>query len=132
LFFVERTAQITDRLYEIWVRAPPVAHHAQAGLSAMFRTDEKGKPVTLTLSAVDEDSIRVVFLAVGKTTYRPASLRPGNHIKDGAGPLGKPRVIRHYGTCVLIGQGIGAGSKSIERVMPQYYSTEVATWERST
>lgn len=132
MFFVERTAQIADRLYETWARAPPVAYHAQAGQFAMFRTDEKGKPIPLTISAVDRDSIRVVFLALGKTTSQLASLRHGNHIKDGAGPLGTPRVIRHYGTCVLIGQGVGAGSKGIERVIPQYYSTEVATWERST
>jgi ferredoxin--NADP+ reductase len=95
----------------------------------MFRIDEKGERMPLTISAVDGDSIRVVFLAVGKTTSQLASLRTGDHIKDVAGPLGKPSVIRHYGTCVLVGEGVGAGSKGIERVIPQYYSTEVATWE---
>jgi ferredoxin--NADP+ reductase len=107
LFFVQRTAQIADRLYEIWVRAPPVVHHDQAGQFAMSRTDEKGEPIPLTISAVDRDSIRVVFLAIAKTMSRLASLRPGNHINDGAVPLGTPRVIRCYGTCVLIGEGVG-------------------------
>ncbi|MCX6683020.1 MAG: hypothetical protein NTY71_08585 [Methanoregula sp.] len=83
----------------------------------------------MTISAIDGDSIHVVFLAVGKTTSQLASLRTGDHIKDVAGPLGKPSVIWHYGTCVLVGGGVGAGSKGIERVIPQYYSTEVATWE---
>jgi len=129
LLFVERTAQIADRLYEIWVRPPHVAPHAQAGQSAMFRIDEKRERIALTISAVDGDSIRVAFLAVGKTTSQLASLRTGDHIKDVARPLGKPSVIRHYGTCVLVGGGIAAGSKGIERVIPQYYSTEVATWE---
>jgi ferredoxin--NADP+ reductase len=132
LFFVERTLQIAHRLYDIWDRAPFVAQHVQAGQFAMFRTDEKGEPIPLTISAVDVDSIRVVFLAPGKIASRRGSLRHGNPIKDGAGTLGKHRVIRHRGTCERIGQGVGAGSKSIERVIPQYYSTEDATWERST
>jgi len=129
LFRIERTAQIAEGVYRMWVRAPHVAHHARAGQFAMFRIDEKGERIPLTISAVDGDSIRVVFLAVGKTTSQLASLRTGDHIKDVAGPLGKPSVIRHYGTCVLVGGGVGAGSKGIERVIPQYYSTQVATWE---
>jgi ferredoxin--NADP+ reductase len=111
------------------MRVPHVAHHAQAGQFAMFRIDEIGERIPLTISVVEGDSIRVVFLAVGKTTSRLTSLRTGDHIKDVAGPLGKPSVIRHYGTCVLVGGGVGAGSKGIERAIPQYYSTEVATWE---
>ena len=129
MFFVDSISQIADRIYDIWVRAPHVAHHAQAGQFAMFRIDEKGERIPLTISAVDRDSIRVVFLAVGKTTSQLAYLRTGDHIKDIAGPLGKPSVIRHYRTCVPVGGGVGAGSKGIERVIPQYYSTQVATWE---
>jgi ferredoxin--NADP+ reductase len=129
LFQIEATAQIAEKMYQMWVRAPHVARHAQAGQFAMFRIDEKGERIPLTISAVDGDSIRVVFLAVGKTTSQLASLRTGDHIKDVAGCLEKPSVIRHYGTCVLVDGGVGAGSKGIERVIPQYYSTKVATWE---
>jgi ferredoxin--NADP+ reductase len=68
-------------------------------------------------------------MAVGKSTYQLGALNAGDLIRDVTGPLGKPSEIRHYGTCVLVGGGIGAGSKGIERVIPQYYSTEVATWE---
>lgn len=129
MFFVERTAQIADCLYEIWVRAPHVAHHVQAGQFAMYRTDEKGGRIPLTISAVEEDSIRVVFLSIDKITSRLASLRTDDHIKDIAGSLGKPGVIRHYGTLRAHLWGVGAGSKGIERVIPQYYSTGVATWK---
>jgi ferredoxin/flavodoxin---NADP+ reductase len=129
LFQIETTAQIAEKMYQLWVRAPHVARHAQAGQFVIFRIDEQGERIPLTISAVDGDSIRVVFLVVGKTTSRLASLRTGDHIKDVAGPLGKPSVIRHYGTCVLVGGGVGAASKGIERVIPQYYSTQVATWE---
>jgi ferredoxin--NADP+ reductase len=123
---------MADHVYEMWVRAPHVACHTKEGQFLITRIDEHGEHIHLTISAVDRDSIRVVFLAEGKTTFQLASLRTGDHIKDVAGPLEKPGVIRHYETCVLVGGGIGAGSKSIERVIPQYYSTEVATWERST
>ena len=129
MFQIEATAQIAEKMYEMWVRAPHVARHAQAGQFVIFRIDEKGERIPQTISAIDGDLIRVVFLAVGKTTSQLASLRTGDHIKDVAGPLGKPSMIRHYGTGVLVGGGVGAGSKGIERVIPQYYSTEVATWE---
>lgn len=129
MFRIERTAQIAEKMYQMWVRAPHVARHAQAGQFVIFRIDEQGERIPLTISAVRGESVRVIFMAVGKTTYQLAALKAGDVIRDVAGPLGKPNVIRHYGTCVLVGGGVDAGSKGIERVIPQYYSTEVATWE---
>jgi len=97
----------------MWVRAPHVAHHAQAGQFVIFRIDENGERIPLTISAVDGDSIRVIFMAVGKTTTHLAALRAGDHIQDVAGPLGKPSEIKKFGTCVLVGGGVGTASLPI-------------------
>lgn len=97
----------------MWVNAPHVAHHAQAGQFVIFRIDEKGERIPLTISAVDGDSVRVIFMAVGKTTTHLASLAAGKHIRDVAGPLGRPSDIHHYGTCVLVGGGVGTASLPI-------------------
>ncbi len=113
LFFVEKTEQLADKVYQMWVRAPHVSHHAQAGQFVIFRIDEKGERIPLTLSATDGDSIRVIFMTVGKTTTHLASLRTGDYIRDVAGPLGRPSEIRKYGTCVLVGGGVGTASLPI-------------------
>ncbi|NMB79849.1 MAG: sulfide/dihydroorotate dehydrogenase-like FAD/NAD-binding protein [Methanomicrobiales archaeon] len=107
MFKIEKTGPIADKIYEMWVNAPHVAHHAQAGQFVIFRIDEKGERIPLTVSAVDGDSIRVVFMAIGKTTTHLASLRAGDAVQDVAGPLGKPSEIKKYGTCVLVGGGVG-------------------------
>lgn len=113
LFRIEKAEQIADKVYQMWVKAPHVAYHAQAGQFVIFRIDEKGERIPLTISAVDGDSFRVIFMAVGKTTTNLAALKTGDHIKDVAGPLGKPSEIAKYGTCVVVGGGVGTASLPI-------------------
>lgn len=113
MFFVEKTEQLADKVYQMWVRAPHVSHHAQAGQFVIFRIDEKGERIPLTISATDGDSIRVIFMTVGKTTTHLASLKTGDYIRDVAGPLGRPSEIQKYGTCILVGGGVGTASLPI-------------------
>ena len=113
MFRIEKTGPIADRVYQMWVNAPHVAHHAQAGQFVIFRIDEKGERIPLTISAVDGDSIRVIFMTIGKTTGHLASLSAGDSIRDIAGPLGKPSEVRKFGTCVLVGGGVGTSSLPI-------------------
>ncbi len=94
----------------MWVRAPQVARNAAAGQFLIIRTGEKGERIPLTISAVDGDLVRVIFMSVGKTTHHLATLRPGDALTDVAGPLGKPTGIRTYGTCVVVGGGVGIAS----------------------
>jgi ferredoxin--NADP+ reductase len=113
LFLIEKSDRLADKIHQIWVRAPHVAHHAKAGQFVIFRIDEKGERIPLTISAVDGDSIRLIFMAIGKTTTHLSTLRGGDHIQDIAGPLGKPSEIKKYGTCVLVGGGVGTASLPI-------------------
>jgi ferredoxin--NADP+ reductase len=113
LFYIEKSEQLADKIHQMWVRAPHVAHHAQAGQFVIFRIDEKGERIPLTISAVDGDAIRVIFMATGKTTTHLASLKNGDFIRDVAGPLGKPSEMGTYGTCVLVGGGVGSANLPI-------------------
>jgi ferredoxin/flavodoxin---NADP+ reductase len=107
LYRVERATMLADRVYEYWISAPQVARHARAGQFLILRLHEKGERIPLTISAVRGDSVRVVFMAVGKTTEELATLREGDGIRDVVGPLGKPSEIEKYGTCCVIGGGVG-------------------------
>ena len=113
MYRIEKNEQLADKVYQMWMRAPHVAHHAQAGQFVIIRIDEKGERIPLTVSAVDGDSIRVIFMTIGKTTTHLASLPAGAHVQDIVGPLGKPSEIRHYGTCVLVGGGVGSANLPI-------------------
>jgi ferredoxin--NADP+ reductase len=113
LFYIEKSEQLADKVHQMWVRAPHVAHHALAGQFVIFRIDEKGERIPLTISAVDGDAIRVIFMAIGKTTTHLASLKSGDSIRDVAGPLGKPSEMGTYGTCVLVGGGVGSANLPI-------------------
>jgi ferredoxin--NADP+ reductase len=69
-----------------------------------------GERIPLTISAVRGDAVRVIFMIVGKTTQELAALRAGDSIMDVVGPLGKPSAIESYGTCCVVGGGVGIAS----------------------
>lgn len=113
MFRIEKSEQLAEKICQMWIRAPHVAHHAQAGQFVILRIDEKGERIPLTISAVDGDAIRIIFMAVGKTTNHLAAFHAGDHIQDVAGPLGKPSETHKFGTCVLVGGGVGTASLPI-------------------
>ncbi len=110
MYRVERAEEIAERIFEFWVHAPHVARHAQAGQFVVVRIDEKGERIPLTISTVDGDLVRLVFMVAGKTTTQLSRLKAGDGIRDVAGPLGKPTEIAEYGCCVVIGGGVGIAS----------------------
>ncbi len=113
MYTIETAGQLADKVYHMWVKAPHVAHHAQAGQFVIFRIDDKGERIPLTISAVKGDSFRVIFMTIGKTTTHLAALKAGDHIQDVAGPLGKPSETHRFGTCVLVGGGVGTANLPI-------------------
>jgi ferredoxin--NADP+ reductase len=113
LYKVEQAEQLADRVYQQWIRAPHVARHAQAGQFLILRLDEQGERIPLTISAVNGDTVRIIFMSVGKTTHQLASLQAGDSILDVAGPLGRPSEIPAYKTCVIVGGGAGIASTPI-------------------
>jgi ferredoxin--NADP+ reductase len=110
LYKVELATKLADRVYEYWIRAPQVAQHARAGQFLILRLHETGERIPLTISAVRGDAVRVIFMTVGKTTQELATLRAGDSIMDVVGPLGKPTEIGNYGTCCVVGGGVGIAS----------------------
>ncbi len=110
MYKVELATRLADQIYEHWITAPQVAQHARAGQFIILRLHEKGERIPLTISAVRGDAVRVIFMVVGKTTRELATLRAGDSIMDVVGPLGKPSDIGTYGTCCVVGGGVGIAS----------------------
>lgn len=102
--------EICPNQYEIKIDAPFVVRNAQAGQFIIFRAEENGERVPLTIADVDKEKgeLTLVFMAVGYSTKKLAELNVGDEIPDIVGPLGKPTHIKKYGTVVCLAGGYGA------------------------
>ena len=89
------------------VEAPKVARKAKPGQFIVIRIDEKGERIPLTVADWDEKegSVTVVFMEVGTTTHRLATLGTGDYMADFVGPLGIPTHIEKFGTVVCVAGG---------------------------
>ncbi|MCD7878410.1 MAG: sulfide/dihydroorotate dehydrogenase-like FAD/NAD-binding protein [Candidatus Gastranaerophilales bacterium] len=102
--------ELCPNQYELKIEAPYVTRNAQAGQFIIFRVEEEGERVPITIADIDRENgiLTVVFMAVGYTTKKLAMLEVGDEILDVVGPLGKPTEIKNYGTVVCIAGGYGA------------------------
>ena len=102
--------ELCPNQYEITVDAPFVVKNAQAGQFIIFRAEENGERVPLTIADVDKaaGSLTLVFMAVGYSTKKLATLEAGDELVDIVGPLGQPTHIEKYGTVVCLAGGYGA------------------------
>ena len=102
--------ELCPNQYEITIDAPYVVRNAKAGQFIIFRAEENGERVPLTIADVDKETgaLTIVFMSVGYTTKKLAELEVGDELVDLVGPLGKPTHIEKYGTVVCIAGGYGA------------------------
>ncbi len=102
--------ELCPNQYELKIAAPYVTRNAKAGQFIIFRVEQDGERVPITIADVDKEQgiLTVVFMAVGYTTKKLALLEVGDEILDVVGPLGKPTEIEKYGTVVCVAGGYGA------------------------
>lgn len=103
--------QLSQDVYRMRVRAPLIAEERQPGQFIILQLDtEFGERIPLTIADADmaEESITIIFQAVGKSTKLLAQMEVGEKIANLVGPLGQPTHIKNFGTVVCVGGGIGA------------------------
>ena len=102
--------ELCPNQYEITIEAPYVVRNAKAGQFIIFRAEENGERVPLTIADVNKETgaLTIVFMAVGYTTKKLAELNVGDEVVDIVGPLGQPTHIKKYGTVVCLAGGYGA------------------------
>ncbi len=102
--------ELCPNQYEITVYAPHVVRNAKAGQFIIFRVEENGERVPLTIADADKTTgaLTLVFMAVGYSTKKLAQLNAGDELVDIVGPLGQPTHIKKYGTVVCLAGGYGA------------------------
>jgi len=102
--------ELAPKCWQFVLQAPLIARKAKAGQFVVLRVDESGERIPLTIANKNPEAgtITIVFQEVGQTTAKLAKLEEGGQISNLLGPLGHPTEIKHYGTVVCIGGGIGA------------------------
>lgn len=89
------------------IEAPMVARKVQPGQFVVIRIDDKGERIPVTVADWDaaEGSVTVVFMEVGTTTRRLATLKTGDAVANFVGPLGIPTHIEKFGTVCGVAGG---------------------------
>ena len=114
--------ELVPNIHLVKFLAPAIAKKAQPGQFVIITVDEKGERIPLTIADWDktEGSISIVFMEVGTTTQRFASLNAGDSIASLVGPLGIPAHIEKVGTVVCVGGCYGiAAMMPIARAMKE-------------
>ena len=106
---------LTPEIHLFEIAASGVARKAQAGQFVVIMVDEKGERIPLTIADWNREkgTVTVVFMEVGKTTRRLATLKAGESVAGFTGPLGLPTHIEKFGTVACV-----AGGFAIATIVP--------------
>lgn len=106
---VERE-QWSEKVFMMKVIAPDIAKHRKAGNFIIFRLNEIGERIPLTIADADIEAgtITIVTQNIGYSTAKLMELQVGDEIMDVIGPLGQPTHIeKHDGIVLCVGGGVG-------------------------
>jgi ferredoxin/flavodoxin---NADP+ reductase len=101
--------EIAENILLIKIHNPQIAKKAQPGNFVILRTHEDGErfPLTIGDSDVEDGTITMFFMIVGRSTHHLSTLDVGDTILNVMGPLGNHFDVKNYGTVVVVGGGIG-------------------------
>ena len=109
MFKIVRKKELNSAVTLMEIEAPFVAKKAKAGQFIIFRVDETGERVPLTIAGYDREkgTVAIIFQKVGLTTKMLGSMNEGDYIQDFVGPLGKPTNTEGIKRVCVVGGGVG-------------------------
>ena len=107
---VEREV-LAPNIIHIKIEAPEIAKVAKPGQFLILRTDEKGERFPMSLADWDREkgTVDIVFIVLGTSTMKLASLKKEDTILDLSGPLGNPADVKYYGNVLVACGCFGIG-----------------------
>ena len=109
MYKIVRKKELNANVTLMDIEAPFVARKAKAGQFIIFRIDEMGERVPLTIAGYDREkgTVSIIFQKVGFTTKALGELNEGDYIRDFVGPLGKPTETEGKKKVCVVGGGVG-------------------------
>ncbi|MBQ6842681.1 MAG: sulfide/dihydroorotate dehydrogenase-like FAD/NAD-binding protein [Firmicutes bacterium] len=109
MFKIVRKERLNPTTTLMDIEAPLVARRALPGQFIIFRVDEAGERIPLTIAGYDREkgTVTIIFQIVGLSTQRLNEKEEGEYIQDFVGPLGHPSECEIFGRVAVIGGGLG-------------------------
>ena len=109
MFKIVRKKELNEAVTLMDIEAPFIAKKAKAGQFIIFRIDEKGERVPLTIAGYDREkgTVTIIFQKVGFSTIALGNLNEGDYIRDFVGPLGRPTHTEGVKRVCVVGGGVG-------------------------
>ena len=95
MYKIVRKKELNSAVTLLEIEAPFIAKKAHAGQFIIFRIDDQGERVPLTIAGYDREkgTVTIIFQKVGFSTIALGNLNEGDYIRDFVGPLGKPTPV---------------------------------------
>ncbi|NLK38091.1 MAG: sulfide/dihydroorotate dehydrogenase-like FAD/NAD-binding protein [Epulopiscium sp.] len=109
MFKIVNKKELNSLVTLLEIEAPFVAKKAQAGQFIIFRIDEQGERVPLTIADYDREkgTVTIIFQKAGLSTRLLGEKEIGDSISDFVGPLGTPTDYEDFKKVAVIGGGVG-------------------------
>ena len=109
MYKIVKKQQLNDAVVLVEVEAPFIAKKVLPGQFIIFRIDEQGERVPLTVADYDREkgTITLIVQTVGRTTMMLGKMEAGDYLLDVVGPLGIPTHLEGIKKACVIGGGVG-------------------------
>ena len=109
MFPIVKKRVLNETVTLMEIEAPLVARKALPGQFIIFRIDEEGERIPLTIAGYDREkgTVTIIFQKVGYTTMKLGTLNEGDALLDFVGPLGEPSHTEGVKRAAVIGGGLG-------------------------
>lgn len=109
VFKIVEKKVLTPQIKLMRVEAPMIAKKAKPGQFIIFRVDDVGERIPLTIADTDAEKglVTIIFQEVGVSTMKLGALEEGDYIQDFAGPLGVASNLDGFKKVCVIGGGLG-------------------------
>lgn len=109
MFPIVKKRVLNETVTLMEIEAPLVARKALPGQFIIFRIDEEGERIPLTIAGYDREkgTVTIIFQKVGYTTMKLDTLNEGDALLDFVGPLGEPSLTEGVKRAAVIGGGLG-------------------------
>lgn len=109
MFKIVRKEVLNPSVKLMEIEAPFVAKKAEPGQFIIFRINEDGERIPLTIADFDREkgTVTIIYQEVGKSTKMLGAMEEGDEILDFVGPLGVASHLGGYKKVAVIGGGLG-------------------------
>lgn len=109
MYRIAHKKDLNEQVTLMKIEAPLIAKKARPGQFIIFRIDEYGERVPLTIADTDPEAgtVTIIFQKVGLSTNLLGSMNAGDSILDFVGPLGAATDLDGIKKAAVIGGGVG-------------------------